>query len=91
MKWIYWFGDTIVKIQPRICLLGRRAFRLEGTRGYIPQMYSCSNKLALIHLTLFIFLLMNLADTIRALKCLEQIKESVSLRLTDQPQHEQVS
>lgn len=54
----------------------------------MPQMYSCSNKLALIHLTLFILFSMNLADTIRALKCLEQVKESVSLRLTGQPQHE---
>lgn len=55
----------------------------------MPQTSSCSNKFALIHLTLFILFLMNLADIIRVLKCLEQVKEAVSLRLTDQPQHNQ--
>ena len=33
MKWIYWFGDTTVKIQPHVCLSGGKAFRLEGTNA----------------------------------------------------------
>lgn len=81
--------DTTVE-NPTSCLsIRRESFQIRGYQCL--KMHSRSNRLALIHLRLFILFLINLADKIRALKCLEQVKEPASLRLTDQPQHEPIS